>query len=85
MLDAAGLKESDLILDSIGYNQVEVLMSDKDDAVVIYTANEPNQLRALGADIIEFKAADMVDLVANGIITNERDKRFYFCNNFSRW
>lgn len=72
MLDSAGLKESDVTLDSIGFNQVEVLMADKDDAVVVYTANEPNQLRALGAEIVEFKAADSVELVANGIITNEK-------------
>lgn len=72
MLDSAGLSESDLTLDSIGFNQVEVLMTGKDDAVVIYTANEPNQLRALGAEIVEFKAADTMELVANGIITNEK-------------
>jgi len=72
MLDSVGLTESDLTLDSIGFNQVEVLMTGKDDAVVVYTANEPNQLRALGAEIVEFKAADTMELVANGIITNEK-------------
>lgn len=75
MLDSAGLTERDLTLDSIGFNQVEVLMAGKDDAVVVYTANEPNQLRALGAEIVEFKAADTLELVANGIITNEKTIR----------
>lgn len=72
LLDSVGLSEKDVVLDSIGYNQVEVLMADKDEAVVIYSANEPVQLRKLGQDIVLFKVSDAVDLVANGIITNEK-------------
>lgn len=72
LLDSAGLSEKDVVLDSIGYNQVEVLMADKDDAVAIYSANEPVQLRKMGQDIVLFKVSDAVDLVGNGIITNEK-------------
>ena len=72
LLDSAGLKESDVILDSIGYNQVEMLASNKDDAVVVYVANEPVQLEKLGIEIEQFKVSDAVDLVSNGIITNEK-------------
>lgn len=72
LLDSAGLKESDVVLDSIGFNQVEVLMADKDDAVVVYAANEPVQLKKLGQEITLLKVSDSVDLVANGIITNEK-------------
>lgn len=72
MLQSAGLKESDLTLDSIGYNQVEVLMQDKDDAVVVYIANEPVQLDKMGEDIVLFKTSDSVQLVGNGLITNEK-------------
>jgi NitT/TauT family transport system substrate-binding protein len=72
LLDSAGLKESDVVLDSIGFNQVEVLMADKDDAVVVYAANEPVQLKKLGQEINLLKVSDAVNLVANGIITNEK-------------
>jgi NitT/TauT family transport system substrate-binding protein len=71
LLDSAGLEQSDVTLDSIGYTQVAALIADQDDAVVIYTANEPLQLDAAGVDYVLFKTSDAVDLVANGLITNE--------------
>jgi NitT/TauT family transport system substrate-binding protein len=72
LLDSAGLSESDVTLDSIGYNQVEVLMADREDAVVVYAANEPVQLENLGQSISLLKVSDAVDLVANGLVTNEK-------------
>jgi len=71
LLDSAGLEQSDVTLDSIGYTQVAALMADQDDAVVVYTANEPLQLDAAGVDYVLFKTSDAVELVANGLITNE--------------
>lgn len=72
LLDSAGLKEADVTLDSIGFTQVESLVADRDEAVVIYVANEPVQLRRLGEEITLLRVADAVDLVSNGIITNEK-------------
>jgi NitT/TauT family transport system substrate-binding protein len=71
-LFASGIKESDVTLDSIGFNQVEALVSDREDAIVVYSANEPIQLRAQGVDINSFNVADAVNLASNGIITNEK-------------
>jgi NitT/TauT family transport system substrate-binding protein len=71
LLYSAGLNSSDFTLDSIGYNQVAVLAAGQDDAVIIYTANEPVQLDKQGIDYILFKTSDAIDLVANGLITNE--------------
>jgi NitT/TauT family transport system substrate-binding protein len=71
MLDAAGLSQKDVTFDSIGYNQVAALAAKQEDAVVIYSANEPLQLKKEGVDFTLFKTSDYVDLVANGMITNE--------------
>lgn len=71
LLHAGGLSESDVTLDSIGYTQVAALAAGRDQAVSVYTANEPLQLRAQGYDLTELRVADYVQLASNGLITNE--------------
>jgi NitT/TauT family transport system substrate-binding protein len=71
LLDSAGLTEADVTLDSIGFNQVEALAADKDQAVVGYIANEPIQLATQGYEVDVIPVADHVQLASNGVITNE--------------
>ena len=71
LLNEAGLEEDDVTLDSIGFNQVEALATDQEQAVVIYANNEPIQLAALGYDVDLIQVADFVQLASNGLITNE--------------
>ena len=71
LLGQVDLDESDLTLDSVGFNQVEVLAAGVDDAIVGYVTNEPIQLKAQGYELNTILVADYLDLVSNGIITNE--------------
>ena len=71
LMGHVNLDEGDLTLDSVGFNQVEVLAAGTEDAVVGYIANEPVQLQAQGYDLNLILVADYLDLVSNGIITNE--------------
>lgn len=71
LLDAAEIAESEVVLDSIGYNQVAALISGQVDAVVVYDNNEPIQLEANGYPARVFAVRDLVSLASNGILTNE--------------
>ncbi len=72
LLNAAGLKESDVTLDSIGFNQVEVLVTNRNDAVVVYDNNEPIQLKLRGYEVRVFPVREYASLASNGVITNEK-------------
>ena len=72
MLSLAGMKDNDIKLESVGYTQAELLVTGKIDAAVVYTINEPVQLKALGYDTVLLSAADMTKMVGNGMVTNEK-------------
>ena len=65
------IPENEVTLDSIGFNQVQALAADQEEAIVGYVNNEPIQLSAKGYDVNVIRIADHVSLAANGIITNE--------------
>ncbi|MEW6717629.1 MAG: ABC transporter substrate-binding protein [Chloroflexota bacterium] len=71
LLNWADIPESSLTLESIGFNQVEALVTDQEQAVVVYVNNEPIQLQALGYEIDTIRVADYIQLASNGLITNE--------------
>ncbi|MCB8978433.1 MAG: ABC transporter substrate-binding protein [Ardenticatenaceae bacterium] len=71
LLSAVGLTPEDVNPSDIGFNQVEALLSDQVEAVVSYANNEPVQLTAQNVPINVIQVSDYIDMVANGLITNE--------------
>jgi NitT/TauT family transport system substrate-binding protein len=71
LLDAGDLTEEDVSLLPIGFNQVEALVAGQAQAVVIYLANEPVVLRDQGYDVDVLRVTDYLQLVSNGLVTNE--------------
>lgn len=69
---ADDVKPDEVTYDAIGFNQVEAFASGQSDVVVVYTANEPIVLRSQGIEFNELRVADYVELIANGIVTNEK-------------
>ena len=70
-LDQVALAEN-VNLQVVGYTQVASLVEKRVDAAVCYALNEPIQLAQAGYDVNVFYFDEYVDLVSNGIITNER-------------
>lgn len=71
LLSANDLTQDQVNASEIGFNQVESLVTDQSEAVVGYANNEPVQLAGLGEDVNVLYVSDYIDMVANGIITNE--------------
>lgn len=72
LLFSAGLTESDVTLEEIGFNQVELMAAGNQEIIVGYAANEPIQLKAQGIDVTELRVADSVQLASNGILASEK-------------
>ncbi|MBS1252224.1 MAG: Riboflavin-binding protein RibY [Anaerolineales bacterium] len=58
-------------VETIGFTQAEAVAAGKVDAAVGYAMNEPIRLRQEGYTPAVIEVADYIDLVANGLITNE--------------
>jgi NitT/TauT family transport system substrate-binding protein len=69
---ATGLDESRVKLEVIGFAQVEAVSQKVVDAAVIYVANEPVQLRQAGQKVNVLEVSDYINMVSNGIVTNEK-------------
>lgn len=72
LLSAAGIAPEDVTTEEIGFTQVEALLADRVEAVVGYANNEPVQLAQQGIETNVINVGDYIDLVANGVVTNEQ-------------
>jgi len=67
LLKSAGLKQSDVHIQSIGYTQVSALVTHKVDAVMGYLNNEPIQFQQAKFAIRTFPASSAQPLISNGL------------------
>jgi NitT/TauT family transport system substrate-binding protein len=72
LLAEAGLTEDDVTTEEIGFTQVAAVSEDVVEAAVGYANNEPVQLTQAGYDVNVLYVSEYVDLVANGLVTNEK-------------
>ncbi len=71
ILEAAGLTESDVKMESIGFTQPAALSEGAVDAAVVYAANTPVVLAAEGIDTDIITMDEYLQIPANGLVTNE--------------
>ncbi len=72
LLYAAGIKESEVQVQDIGFNQVAAITQGTVDAAVGYSNNEPVQLGLAGKEINTINVWDYSKLVGIGLVTNEK-------------
>lgn len=76
LLDAAGMSEDDLEeLRSIGFTAPENICEQRVDAAVVYIVNEPLTIENECFPVSVIEVSDYVQLVSNGLVTNEKTIR----------
>ena len=71
LLDAGGLTEADIDLQTIGYTQLAALTSETVDAVVVYANNEPVVLTQDGTPYNALYVADYANLVSAVLVSSD--------------
>ena len=72
LLDIAGLTESDIQMESIGFTQAAAVSQGLVDAAADYAVNGPVVLAAEGIETTQIALDDYLRIPANGLVTNER-------------
>jgi NitT/TauT family transport system substrate-binding protein len=72
VLEAGGLTEQDVELESIGFTQAAAISEDQVDAAVDYAANGPVVLALQGVTTTEIALDPYLTVPANGLVTNEK-------------
>ena len=70
LLQAANLQESDVHEQSIGFTQVAAVLNHQVPIAMVYSMNEPEQLRASGQQVSLLQVADYENLAAVGLATS---------------
>ena len=72
LLYAAKVDEKQVDTPTVGFTQAESVLSGQVDAAVGYSMNEPLQLQQAGQKPHVLEVSQYINLVANGLITNEK-------------
>ncbi len=67
LLSSAGLKQDDVNIQTVGFTQVQALVTKKVDAVMGYLNNEPIQLQKQGMAVRTIDVASAQPLISNGL------------------
>jgi NitT/TauT family transport system substrate-binding protein len=71
LLSANDLTEADIQVEEIGFTAPAMVCAGRVEASIIYLANEPVQIEDQCSAVNVIAISDQVDLLANGIVTNE--------------
>ncbi len=69
---ASDLTEDEVQVQEIGFSQAQMILEDRVEVAIGYAMNEPLVLRQQGVAVNILRAADILPLVANGIVVSEQ-------------